>query len=103
MVMLSGLQISQPPNALKSKNNVNFAWHPHFDIGPNTSPFLILLFALLSQKRVIFVGHGKPCREVGNCVLSCVAIASGGDLLSGVVDRCYPYVSLAHVDELLKK
>ena len=102
MSILSGISITPQPLP-RSKNNVTFAWHPHLDIGPSTSPLLLLIFALLTEKRVLFVGHGKPCRDVGNCVLSCIAIASGGDLLDGVIDRCFPYASLGNVEELLKQ
>jgi hypothetical protein len=101
MSILSGISVTPQPSP-RAKNNVAFAWHPHLDLGPTTSPLLLLIFALLTEKRVLFVGHGKPCRDVGNCVLSCVAIASGGDLLDGVIDRCFPYASLGNVDELLK-
>ena len=50
----------------------------------------------------MFVGHGKPCKDVGNCVLSSIAIASGGNLVPGVVERCYPYACLANLEQLLK-
>lgn len=57
----------------------------------------------MTEKRIIFVGHGKPCQEIANYVLACTAIASGGDLIPGMATRCFPYASLAHVDKLLKR
>jgi hypothetical protein len=56
----------------------------------------------MTEKRVVFVGHGKPCNEIANCVLSCVAIVSGGDILPNMARRCFPYASLANIDMLLK-
>ncbi|KAJ3312396.1 hypothetical protein HDV04_003146 [Boothiomyces sp. JEL0838] len=103
MNLISNMQISNVNQGIRSKNNVPFCWHPHLDVGPTTHPLLILIFALISEKRIIFVGHGKPCKEVNNCVLSCIALASGGDLLPGVVNRCYPYASLANIEILLSE
>ena len=120
----SGASNGQAPTTLKFKNNVPFIWHPHIDMASqgiegnqsSCSPLLVLLFglspsltfihsfqlALMTEKRVLFVGHGKPCSEVGNCVLSCIAIASGGNLIPAIAERCFPYTSLANIDNLLK-
>jgi hypothetical protein len=102
ITFLNSVQISNPPNAVKLKNGAPFCWHPHLDIGPQTSPLIILLYALLTEKRILFVGHQRPCKEIANCVLASVAIASGGDLIPGVSDRCFPYASLANVEQLVK-
>jgi hypothetical protein len=101
MNLLRDMQITNLSSSLKWKNDVQYLYHPHLDLG-SSHPLIILLFALLTEKRVLFIGHGRPCREVGNCVLSCVAIAAGGDLIPGTVERCFPYTSLANLDNLLQ-
>ncbi|KAJ3348789.1 hypothetical protein HDU91_006503 [Kappamyces sp. JEL0680] len=102
MSLLNGIQVVNAPQNVRWNNNVPYLIHPHLDIGTAPSPMLILIFALLTEKKVLFIGHSRPCREVGNCVLSCVAIASGGDVIPGTIDRCFPYTSLANLDTLLQ-
>ena len=97
------MQVSNANPGIRYKNDAQFCWHPHLDSGPNTHPLLILIFAILTEKRIVFVGHQRPCNEVNNCVLSSIALASGGDLLPKVENRCFPYASLANVDMLLSE
>jgi hypothetical protein len=79
-----------------------YSWHPHIDYGPNTPAISILLFSLLSDKRIVFLGHGKPSGQVAECVLACSALASAGDIIPGTFRRCFPYASLANIDALLQ-
>jgi Stabilization of polarity axis len=79
-----------------------YSYHPHIDYGPNTTPLSLLLYALLSEKRVVFLGYGRPSGQVAECVLACVALASAGDLIPGTVTRCFPYASLANIEALLQ-
>jgi hypothetical protein len=79
-----------------------YSWHPHIDYGPNTSAISILLFSLLSDKKIVFLGHGIPSGQVAECVLACSAIASAGDIIPGTFRRCFPYASLANIDALLE-
>ncbi|KAF7728595.1 hypothetical protein EC973_005822 [Apophysomyces ossiformis] len=78
--------------------------HPHLDSsGPHTHPILLLLNALLTQKRIIFLGYGHPSGEVANYVLAACALGSGcGTVLRGFTERAFPYTNLTSVDDLLK-
>ncbi|KAJ3410535.1 hypothetical protein HDV05_003665 [Chytridiales sp. JEL 0842] len=94
-----------PPNhssTLLWKNGSPFYWHPHLDSGPMTHPVILLMNALLTQKRIIFLGHQRPAGEVADYVLAACALGSGGgSVLRGFAERCFPYVSLAGIDNLL--
>lgn len=76
--------------------------HPHLTTsGATTHPVIVLLNALLTQKRVIFLGHGLPSSEVAEAVLGACALASGG-LLRGFTRHAFPYTDLTKIDDLLK-
>ncbi|CAJ0642747.1 7509_t:CDS:10, partial [Entrophospora sp. SA101] len=79
-------------------------FHPHLDSSGNqTHPIILLLNALLTQKRIIFLGQGHPSGEVANYVLSACAMGSGsGGVLRGFTERAFPYTNLTNVDDLLK-
>ncbi|OAQ27613.1 spindle pole body interacting protein [Linnemannia elongata AG-77] len=78
-------------------------FHPHLDSnGPNTHPIMLLMNALLTGKRVIFLGNGHPAGDVANFVLAACALGSGsGGVLRGFPERAYPYTNLAGIDHLL--
>ncbi|EEP81865.1 MesA protein [Uncinocarpus reesii 1704] len=79
-----------------------FPLHPHLTTsGAFTHPIIVLVNALLSQKRVIFLGHNRPSGEVAEAVLAACALASGG-LLRGFTRHAFPYTDLTKIDELLK-
>lgn len=79
-----------------------FALHPHLTTsGAYTHPIIVLINALLTQKRVIFLGHNRPSGEVAEAVLAACALASGG-LLKGFVRYAFPYTDLTKIDDLLK-
>ncbi|KAF2132062.1 spindle pole body interacting protein [Dothidotthia symphoricarpi CBS 119687] len=79
-----------------------FALHPHLTTnGAYTHPIVVLVNALLTQKRIIFVGHGLLASQVAEAVLAACALASGG-LLRGFVRHAFPYTDLTKVDDLLK-
>nr|POE77633.1 protein mesa [Quercus suber] len=76
--------------------------HPHITTsGPLTHPIIVLLNALLTQKRVIFLGHNLPSSEVAEAVLGACALASGG-MLRGFTRHAFPYTDLTKIDDLLK-
>ncbi|OUM56981.1 hypothetical protein PIROE2DRAFT_49092 [Piromyces sp. E2] len=75
--------------------------HPHLDNNMSTNPIIILINALLTQKRILFLGHLKPSGEVANFVLAACALGSCG-ILRGYSERCFPYTNLAGLDDLLK-
>jgi len=75
--------------------------HPHLTTnGPNTHPIIVLVNALLTQKRIIFLGHNMPSGEVAEAVLAACALASGG-ILRGFTRHAFPYTDLTKVDDLL--
>ncbi|KPI45148.1 Protein mesA [Cyphellophora attinorum] len=79
-----------------------FALHPHLtSSGAYTHPILVLINAMLTQKRVIFLGHNMPSGDVAEAVLAACALASGG-VLSGFTRHAFPYTDLTKIDELLK-
>ncbi|CDS05066.1 hypothetical protein LRAMOSA07595 [Lichtheimia ramosa] len=91
---------SPPPSQPGSPN----PHHPHLDSpGPYTHPIMLLLNALLTQKRIVFLGYGHPSGEVANYVLAACALGSGcGTVLSGFTERAFPYTNLTSIDDLLK-
>ncbi|KAJ9615126.1 hypothetical protein H2200_001200 [Cladophialophora chaetospira] len=79
-----------------------FALHPHLTTsGAYTHPIVVLINAMLTQKRVIFLGHNRPSGEVAEAVLAACALASGG-VLRGFTRHAFPYTDLTKIDELLK-
>ncbi|KAG0246558.1 docking domain of Afi1 for Arf3 in vesicle trafficking-domain-containing protein [Mortierella sp. GBAus27b] len=78
-------------------------YHAHLDSnGPNTHPIMLLMNALLTEKRIIFLGNGHPAGDVANFVLAACALGSGsGGVLRGFPERAYPYTNLAGIDHLL--
>ncbi|KAI1406692.1 spindle pole body interacting protein [Hypoxylon fuscum] len=85
-----------------AKSVQQFSIHTHLTTnGPGTHPIIVLANALLTQKRVIFLGHNMPSSEVAEAVLAACALASGG-LLRGFTRHAFPYTDLTKVDDLLK-
>ncbi|KAF2756512.1 spindle pole body interacting protein [Pseudovirgaria hyperparasitica] len=79
-----------------------FALHPHLTTGGSyTHPIIVLVNALLTQKRIIFLGHNMPSGEVAEAVLAACALASGG-MLRGFTRHAFPYTDLTKIDDLLK-
>lgn len=72
-----------------------------FTSGVHTHPIILLINAMLSERRIIFIGHGKPSGEVSNYVLATCAMGSGFGVLRGFSERAFPYSNLINVDELL--
>jgi hypothetical protein len=85
-----------------AKSPQPFTHHPHLTTnGPNTHPIIVLANALLTQKRVIFLGHNMPSGDVAEAVLAACALASGG-VLRGFTRHAFPYTDLTKIDDLLK-
>lgn len=69
--------------------------------GPFTNPIILLINALLTQRRIIFLGHEKPASVVAGSVLAACALGSGGgSVLRGFTERAFPYANLAGLDVL---
>ncbi|KAG1753638.1 docking domain of Afi1 for Arf3 in vesicle trafficking-domain-containing protein [Suillus paluster] len=71
--------------------------HPHLHTnGSLTHPIIILFNALVTGKRILFLGHNIPAGQVANYVLSACALGSGcGAVLRGFIERAFPYAGLA--------
>lgn len=79
-----------------------FQTHPHLTTsGAYTHPIIVLVNAMLTQKRVVFLGHNRPSGEVAEAVLAACALASGG-ILRGFTRHAFPYTDLTKIDDLLK-
>ena len=93
------VQIFSTPHATQPQP---FALHPHLTTsGAYTHPVIVLINAILTQKRVIFLAHNQPSGEVAEAVLGACALASGG-VLRGFTRFAFPYTDLTKIDELLK-
>ncbi|KAI4125034.1 MAG: hypothetical protein LQ338_004499 [Usnochroma carphineum] len=78
-----------------------FILHPHLTTsGAYTHPVIVLVNAILTQKRVIFLGHNRPSGEIAEAVLAACALASGG-ILRGFTRHAFPYTDLTKIDDLL--
>lgn len=85
-----------------AKSMQPFTLHPHLTTnGPSTHPIIVLANALLTQKRIIFLGHNMPSGDVAEAVLAACALASGG-VLRGFTRFAFPYTDLTKIDDLLK-
>ena len=85
-----------------TKSPQPFTLHPHLTTGgAYTHPIIVLANAMLTQKRVIFLGHNRPSGEVAEAVLAACALASGG-ILRGFTRHAFPYTDLSKIDDLLK-
>jgi hypothetical protein len=85
-----------------SKSPQPYQLHPHLTTnGVHTHPLIILVNALLTQKRIIFLGHNMPSGEVAEAVLAACSLASGG-ILRGFTRHAFPYTDLTKIDDLLK-
>jgi len=79
-----------------------FSLHSHLTTsGALTHPIIVLANAVLTQKRVIFLGHNRPSGEVAEAVLAACALVSGG-ILRGFTRHAFPYTDLSKIDALLK-
>ncbi|KAG8846289.1 hypothetical protein FRB96_002041 [Tulasnella sp. 330] len=72
--------------------------HPHLHTnGMQTPPLMLLFNALITQKRIIFLGYGRPAGHVSNFVLAACALGSGcGCHLRGFAERAFPYTNLSN-------
>ncbi len=84
-----------------TKSPQPFPLHSHLTTnGPNTHPIIVLVNALLTQKRIVFLGHNMPSGDVAEAVLAACALASGG-VLRGFTRHAFPYTDLAKLEDLL--
>ncbi|KAF8312109.1 spindle pole body interacting protein [Clavulina sp. PMI_390] len=82
----------------KSTASVTGPQHPHLHSnGAQTHPLIVLFNALVTQKRIIFLGHGRPAVQVARYVLAACAFGSGcGAVLRGFTNRAFPYTNLTN-------
>ncbi|KAL9103564.1 MAG: hypothetical protein Q9163_001402 [Psora crenata] len=95
------IKLIQTFSAPHSTSPQPFALHSHLTTsGAYTHPIIVLINALLTQKRVIFLGHNRPSGEIAEAVLAACALASGG-ILRGFTRHAFPYTDLTKIDDLL--
>lgn len=94
--LISLVQTFSSPTALST----SIPLHPHLHTNGYATPPIILLFnALITGKRIIFLGSGQPAGSVANLVLAACALASGGgSVIRGFTERAFPYSHLANLD-----
>ena len=98
----STIKLIQTFSAPHASSPQPFALHPHLTTGgAYTHPIIVLVNALLTQKRIVFLGHGRPSEEVAEAVLAACSLASGG-VLRGFTRHAFPYTDLTKVDDLQK-
>ncbi|KAH8101127.1 spindle pole body interacting protein [Cristinia sonorae] len=75
--------------------------HPHLHTsGSGTHPIILLFNALVTGKRIIFLGHHRPAGQVSSYVLSACALGSGcGTVFRGFIKRAFPYANLINREE----
>ncbi|KAK9414116.1 putative Protein mesA [Seiridium unicorne] len=96
------IKLIQTFSETHAKSPQPFPVHPHLTTnGPSTHPIIVLANALLTQKRIIFLGHNMPSGDVAEAVLAACALASGG-VLRGFTRHAFPYTDLTKIDDLLK-
>ncbi|PLN78198.1 spindle pole body interacting protein [Aspergillus taichungensis] len=96
------IKLVQIFSAAHSTNPQPFPLHSHLTTsGAFTHPIIVLVNAMLTQKRVVFLGHNRPSGEVAEAVLAACALASGG-ILRGFTRHAFPYTDLTKIDDLLK-
>lgn len=79
-----------------------FMLHSHLTTGgAYTHPVIVLVNAMLTQKRVMFLGHNRPSGEVAEAVLAACALVSGG-VLRGFTRHAFPYTDLTKIEDLLR-
>ena len=85
-----------PPNTVISGPS-----HPHLHTnGPLTNPIILLFNALITGKRIIFLGYQRPAGQVASVVLAACALGSGcGAILRGFIARAFPYATLTNREE----
>ena len=97
----STIKLIQTFAAPHSSSPQPFMIHPHLTTsGAYTHPIIVLLNAILTQKRIIFLGHNRPSGEVAEAVLAACALVSG-TILRGFTRHAFPYTDLTKIDDLL--
>ncbi|EJD37908.1 spindle pole body interacting protein [Auricularia subglabra TFB-10046 SS5] len=95
--LVSLIQTFSGPNAQVS-GPIHAQLHTN---GNLTHPIIVLFNALITQKRVIFLG--TRAGHVSEYVLAACALASGcGTVLRGFVERAFPYAHLALCDTVMQ-
>ncbi|EUC59750.1 MesA protein [Rhizoctonia solani AG-3 Rhs1AP] len=84
-------------NTFTSSNPVLGPVTPHLHPqGAQTHPLVVLFNALVSQKRILFLGQRLPAGDVANFVLAACAFGAGCSVLRGFTERAFPFVGLFH-------
>jgi hypothetical protein len=96
--LINLIQTFSASNSLVPSSTLHPALHTS---GSSTPPIILLFNALVTQHRVVFLGHGQAAGKVADLVLAACALASGcGAILGGFEERCFPYTNLSNLDNL---
>ncbi|KAK9446771.1 stabilization of polarity axis-domain-containing protein [Limtongia smithiae] len=95
LIPLLGAIVNAPPRSLLDRR------HAHLTLSSTrpTHALIVLLNAIITEKRVLFLGHGRPTSDVVDAVLAACALASSG-CLRGFTARALPYAELGQVDDV---
>ncbi|KAJ3064022.1 hypothetical protein HDU98_000227 [Podochytrium sp. JEL0797] len=99
----SALDAVVPPQnqELKWRNSAPYFWHPHLDSGSQTHALVFLINAVLSEKRIVFVGNGRTGTDVASFVYAATAIGGGGGLvLSGLAAKTFAVVGMKELQAM---
>lgn len=97
------IQTFSTPHSTNPQPFASSTLHPHLTTsGPLTHPIIVLANALLTQKRIIFLGHNLPSSSVAEAVLASCALASGNGVLRGFTRHAFPYTDLTKIEDLLR-
>ncbi|KAJ3016976.1 UNVERIFIED_CONTAM: hypothetical protein HDU68_011931 [Siphonaria sp. JEL0065] len=99
----SALDAIFPPEypELKWRNSAPYYWHPHLDSGSQTHPIVFLINAVISEKRIVFVGDGRSGSDLASFVHAVAAMGSGGgNVINGVLGRCFSVVGAKEIQGL---
>ncbi|KAJ3288704.1 hypothetical protein HDU79_004630 [Rhizoclosmatium sp. JEL0117] len=97
VITFSALDSINPPDIpeLKWRNAAPYFWHPHLDSGWSTHPIVFLMNAVISEKRVVFVGNGRSVADIASFVHAAAAAGTGGgNVLAGALGRCFANVGI---------
>ncbi|BFZ60701.1 hypothetical protein YB2330_001743 [Saitoella coloradoensis] len=99
------IPLSTPPEIVGDFSLITFltTFSQHAPPPGHPHPLTTLLSALMTHRRILFLGHGLPSSTVSSFVLAAIAFASGWGLLRGFVDRAFPYTNLSRVEDVVGK
>lgn len=92
-------------NLLALLSALSATLHHHNEMtiyGPLTPPIIVLVNALLTGKRIMFLSYKSPAGHIIDCVLLALKLVTGGGILTGFLTsfNIFPMVDVSKVDLL---